>query len=48
MAAVMTLGVTLALTMYAFTTEKDFTYSGGILFVLSACLLMFGIFTWFT
>ena len=30
------------------TTEKDFTYSGGIFFVLSACLLMFGIFTWFT
>lgn len=40
MAAVLTVLITLALTIYAFTTKTDFTYCGGLLFVF--CTLLFG------
>ena len=44
MAAAMTLGMTLSLTIYAFTTKSDFTTMGSTLFILASALLMFGIF----
>lgn len=44
----MTLGVTIALTIYAFTTKQDFTMMGGILFVIGAVFFMFGLFLLFT
>jgi len=44
MAAVMTLGMTLSLTIYACTTKKDFTMLGSSLFVFCTALLLFGIF----
>jgi protein lifeguard len=43
-AAVMTLGLTIGLTVYALTTKTDFTYSGGSLFIFGMVLLIFGIF----
>lgn len=43
-AAAMTLGMTLSLTVYACVTKKDFTYLGGTLFILATALIMFGIF----
>lgn len=48
MAAAMTLGVTVSLTIYAYTTKQDFTMMGGILFVISAVFFMFGFFLLFT
>jgi len=45
-AAVMTLGITVALTIYAFTTKTDFTMMGGFLFCLFVGLLLFGLFAW--
>jgi FtsH-binding integral membrane protein len=48
MAAVMTCAVTIALTIYAFTTKTDFTMLGGLLFVGSCIMLLFGIFLMFT
>ena len=48
MAALMTLGVTIALTIYAVTTTTDITYMGGALFIVSCALLFFGIFAIFT
>ena len=46
MAAAMTLGMTLSLTIYAFTTKSDFTTMGSGLFVIATGLLMFGMFMW--
>lgn len=45
MAAVMTLGITIGLTIYAMTTKEDFTYCGGMLFIFGfifaiACIFM--------
>ena len=48
MAAIMTLVITVSLTVYAMTTEKDFTYYGGMLFVCSVALFFVGIFMMFT
>lgn len=48
MAAFMTLAVTIALTIYAYKTESDFTMMGGLLFVFGAIMLLFGIFMLFT
>jgi FtsH-binding integral membrane protein len=48
MAAVMTCAVTIALTIYAFTTKTDFTLSGGLLFVASTVMLLLGLFIMFT
>jgi hypothetical protein len=47
MAAFMTLGITVALTIYAFLTKEDFTVCGGMLFIMISALLMFGLFTIF-
>ena len=44
----MTLAVTVALTIYAFTTKTDFTMMGGVLFALAISLCLFGFFTLFT
>jgi FtsH-binding integral membrane protein len=43
-AAVMTLGITLALTLYTLTTKTDFTTMGGLLYVLCMSALLFGFF----
>jgi hypothetical protein len=48
MAAVMTLGITVALTLYAITTKTDFTVYGGLMYLLGMGLLLFGIFAFFT
>jgi FtsH-binding integral membrane protein len=44
MAAFMTAGLVISLTVYACTTKTDFTLCGASLFILFACLIMFGIF----
>lgn len=46
MAACMTLAMTISLTIYAFTTKRDFTVMGSTLFIIATALLMFGIFMW--
>merc|ERR1712038_1984575 len=38
-AALMTAGVTVALTLYACTTKTDFTMCGGLFFIMSMALL---------
>lgn len=48
MAAVMTLGITFALTLYAMTTKTDFTFYGGILFVCGMAMLLITLFMMFT
>lgn len=48
MAAVMTLGITVALTVYAMTTSTDFTMCGGTLCVCVMTMLLIGIFMMFT
>ena len=48
MAAAMTFGITVALTLYACTTKTDFTVCGSLLFVLGCILLLFSIFAIFT
>ena len=48
MAAISTLAMTLALTLYAFTTTKDITMYGSTLFILSCALFIFGIFALLT
>lgn len=48
MAALMTLAVTISLTVYAFTTKKDFTYFGATFFIFSAVLIMVSLLSWFT
>lgn len=45
-AALMTAAMVIALTFYALTTKKDFTVCGGMMFVISACFIMFGLFSW--
>ena len=39
--------MTLALTIYAFTTKKDISYFGGSIFIISSALLMLSIFNIF-
>lgn len=39
-AALMTAGMTVALTIYAFTTKTDFTVCGGLFFVMSVGMIM--------
>ena len=41
-AAVMTLGIVVALTIYAVTTKKDFTMMGGTLFIMLMALMLMG------
>ena len=48
MAAVMTLGVVGALTLYAVTTKTDFTLMGGLFFIFSIVMILFGIFMFFS
>jgi FtsH-binding integral membrane protein len=48
MAAIMTCAVTIALTIYAFTTKTDFTMLGGLLFVGCCIMLLLSIFLMFT
>lgn len=48
MAAFMTLAITVALTLYAFTTKTDFTMMGGALWILGCVVLMFSLFAMFT
>lgn len=48
MAAFMTFGIVISLTVYAFKTETDFTMQGGLIYILSAMVFMlciFGIFS---
>lgn len=47
-AASMTLGIVVALTLYAFTTKTDFTMMGGFLFCFSMIMMIFGIFLCFS
>ena len=42
-AAFFTAAIVLSLTVYAFTTKKDFTVFGGLAFMISIGLLIFGI-----
>ena len=47
-ATAMTAGITLALTVYALTTKKDFTYMGGMLWVMGMTIFMTAMFGfWF-
>jgi FtsH-binding integral membrane protein len=48
MAAAMTCGITIALTLYACTTKSDFTICGSLLFVLGCILFLFSLFAIFT
>ena len=48
MAAFMTLALTVALTLYAFTTKTDFTMMGSSLWILGCTLLMFSLFAMFS
>jgi FtsH-binding integral membrane protein len=43
-AALMTTAVVIALTIYSLTTKTDFTYLGGLLFVVTTVMLFWGIF----
>ena len=43
-AAVMTLGITASLAVYALTTKTDFTMMGASLFIFGMALLLFGMF----
>ncbi|MFN9908635.1 MAG: hypothetical protein ACK56F_21330, partial [bacterium] len=42
-AAILTLSVTIALTIYALTTKTDFTMKGGSLFICSIALMVMGL-----
>ncbi len=46
MAAAMTAAITIALTLYAFTTKTDFTYYGALFWIFGMSLFLFGIFFW--
>lgn len=48
MAAVLTMGITVSLTIYAMTTKEDFTYMGGMLFVFGMIFLLGGVFMIFS
>ena len=43
MALFMTVGIVTALSLYALTTEKDFTMMGGALFLFAMVMLLVGI-----
>ena len=43
-AFLMTLGVTSAVTVYAFTTKSDFTVHGGKLFIIGMSIFLFVVF----
>ena len=45
-AALMTAGVTFALTLYACTTKTDFTICGGLFFILAMVALLITISSW--
>jgi FtsH-binding integral membrane protein len=45
MAAFMTAGIVVALTIYAMTTKTDFTVCGGALFIIGAGFCLFGLFS---
>ncbi|KAL4512435.1 hypothetical protein ABPG72_005437 [Tetrahymena utriculariae] len=40
LAAFFTIGITIALTIYAFTTKQDFSFLGGLLFLVISSLLL--------
>jgi len=46
MAAAMTAAITIGLTMYAFTTRRDYTYLGGFLWTLVLSLICMSFFIW--
>lgn len=46
-AAIMTLGVTIGLTLYAALTKTDFTFKGGMITVFIVAFLLFGMFACF-
>ena len=46
MALVGTVGIVCSLTVYAMTTEKDFTMMGGSLFLVLGCMVILGLFNW--
>jgi FtsH-binding integral membrane protein len=46
-AAGLTAAITVSLTIYACTTKTDFTYCGGLLFMLACVVFVGGIFTFF-
>lgn len=48
MAATMTLGVVIAISIYSVYTKTDFTLFGSLFFILSAVMLLFGLFLWFS
>ena len=48
MAAVMTTGIVISLTFYAYWTKTDFTMMGGALFLAGMCMLLISIFMMFT
>ena len=48
MAALMTLAITVALTLYAFTTKEDFTVMGGALWIAGCVLMLFAFFISFS
>jgi len=43
----MTTAIVLSLTIYAATTKTDFTVMGGLLFVITAIFIVFGLFSLF-
>ena len=47
MAAAMTCAITIALTVYAWTTKTDFTVCGSLLFLSACCLLIMSLFAMF-
>lgn len=46
-AAFFTAGIVVGLTIYAMTTKTDFTFCGGMMFVVGAAFVMFGLFSVF-
>lgn len=48
MAAAMTCGVVIALTLYAYFTKTDFTVMGSLMFVIACIMILFSIFMLFT
>jgi len=46
-AMAITAAIVISLTLYAMKSKRDFTVLGGMMFVVSACFLMFGMFTIF-
>ena len=45
-AAMMTLGITVGLTVYALTTKSDFTMMGGAMFIFTIAFIMMGLLMW--